>query len=105
MYDIDVHPVSPAIAASAYIDEAKYKAMYQHSIDDPDGFWAEQAKAFVTWFSDWDSVSQWDFATANIRWFEGASLNVSYNCLDRHLENRGDQTAIIWEGDSPGEDK
>ena len=79
--------------------------MYQRSIDDPDGFWAEQAQVFVTWFSGWDKVSEWDFTTANIRWFEGATLNVSYNCLDRHLESRGDQTAVIWEGDNPSEDK
>ena len=105
MFDIKVHPVPPAIAASAHIDAAKYQMMYQRSIDDPDGFWAEQAQVFVTWFSGWDKVSEWDFTTANIRWFEGATLNVSYNCLDRHLESRGDQTAVIWEGDNPSEDK
>jgi acetyl-CoA synthetase len=105
MHDIKVHPVVPAIAASAHIDEAKYKAMYQRSIADPEGFWAEQADEFISWFSRWDKVSAWDFKTADIRWFDGATLNVSFNCLDRHLQSRGEQTAIIWEGDDPGEDR
>jgi len=105
MSEIKVYPVAPAMAASAHIDEAKYREMYQHSIDDPDSFWAAQADQFVTWFSRWDRVSRCDFTTANVVWFEGATLNVSYNCLDRHLASRADQTAIIWEGDDPDEDR
>jgi hypothetical protein len=60
------------------------------------GFWAEQAREFVTWFKEWDQVQNWNYHEGKIRWFEGAKLNVSYNCLDRHLETRADQVAIIW---------
>ena len=105
MSDSKVYPVPPDFAAKAHIDVAKYNDMYQHSINDPDGFWAEQAKEFVTWHKPWTKVTEWDFHRGHIRWFEGAKLNVSYNCLDRHLETRGDQVAIIWEGDDPNEDR
>jgi len=105
MSEVKTYPVMPDIARHALIDEAGYKAMYKRSIDDPEGFWAEQADEFLHWFKKWDSVVDYDFHTARIRWFEGAKLNVSYNCLDRHLETRGDQVAIIWEGDDPGEDR
>ena len=105
MSDSKVYPVPPDFAAKAHIDVAKYNDMYQHSINDPDGFWAEQAKEFVTWYKPWTKVTEWDFHRGHIRWFEGAKLNVSYNCLDRHLETRGDQVAIIWEGDDPNEDR
>jgi acetyl-CoA synthetase len=79
--------------------------MYKYSVDDPEGFWAEQATEFLTWFKPWNKVLDWDFTKGYIRWFEGAKLNVSYNCLDRHLATRGDQIAIIWEGDNPDEEK
>ncbi len=105
MSEVKIHPVVAKIAADAHIDAAKYEAMYQQSIDDPDTFWADQADQFITWYKKWDSVSEWDFNTATIKWFEGGKLNVSYNCLDRHLEKRADQTAIIWEGDDPSEDR
>jgi acetyl-CoA synthetase len=105
MSEVKIHPIDAKIAANAHIDAAKYEAMYQQSIDDPDTFWADQADQFITWYKKWDSVSEWDFNTATIKWFEGGKLNVSYNCLDRHLEKRGDQTAIIWEGDDPSEDR
>ncbi|MFZ1643022.1 MAG: acetate--CoA ligase [Candidatus Contendobacter sp.] len=100
-----IYPVPAAVAAHAWINNDQYLAMYQRSVDDPEGFWAEQAKQFVTWFKPWDKVLDWDFTKGHIRWFEGATLNVSYNCLDRHLATRGDQVAIIWEGDNPKEDK
>jgi len=105
MSEVKIHPVVAEIAADAHIDAAKYEVMYRQSIDDPDTFWAEQADQFISWYKKWDKVSEWDFNTATIKWFEGAKLNVSYNCLDRHLETRGDQTAIIWEGDDPCEDR
>ncbi|MDI7266551.1 MAG: acetate--CoA ligase [Myxococcota bacterium] len=82
---------------------ARYDAMYRRSIDDPDGFWAEQAGAFLTWFRRWDTVSESDFATGASRWFIGGKLNASYNCLDRHIEKRGDRVALIWEGSDPAE--
>jgi len=83
----------------------KYQEMYDQSISDPETFWAEQAKTFLTWFKEWDQVENCNFDEGKIRWFEGAKLNVSYNCLDRHLETRGDQVAIIWEGDDPSVDQ
>jgi len=105
MSDSKVYPVPASVASAAHIDEAKYEAMYQKSINNPEGFWAEQADEFVTLYKKWDTVLDWDYHKGHIRWFEGATLNVSYNCIDRHLETRGDQTAIIWEGDDPNDDK
>ncbi len=105
MSDVKLYPVPAEVAAHAWINNDQYLAMYQRSVDDPEGFWAEQANQFVTWFQPWDKVLEWDFTKGHIRWFEGAKLNVSYNCLDRHLDTRGDQVAIIWEGDNPAEDK
>ncbi|UCE88861.1 MAG: acetate--CoA ligase [Pseudomonadota bacterium] len=105
MSDQKVYEVPAEFAKQAHIDEATYEKMYQRSVDDPDGFWSEQAEKFLTWFSPWNKVQEWDYTTADIRWFDGGKLNVAYNCLDRHLETRGDQTAIIWEGDDPNDDK
>src|SRR5512139_3257205 len=105
MSEKHIYEVPVAVAANAHINAAKYQAMYQRSVDDPEGFWGEQAKAFVTWTKPWNKVSDWDYHQGHIRWFEGGKLNVSYNCLDRHLATRGDQVAIIWEGDDPSEDK
>ena len=99
------YPVSAAAAGRALITEAQYQEMYARSVDDPDGFWADQADKFVTWFKKWDTVSNWNYDDANIRWFEGAKLNVAYNCVERHLDKRADQVAIIWEGDEPDVDK
>ncbi|AKH21873.1 acetate--CoA ligase [Sedimenticola thiotaurini] len=105
MSEEKIYPVSAETAAQAHIDAAKYQEMYQRSVEDPDGFWGDAAEEFLTWSKKWDKVSEWDFNNANIKWFQGAKLNVSYNCLDRHLETRGDQTALIWESDNPDEDK
>ena len=105
MTEEKVYDVLPEAAARAHISDDQYKTMYERSISDPEAFWAEQAQELVTWFKPWDKVLDWDFHKADIRWFEGGKLNVSYNCLDRHLETRGDQVAIIWEGDDPADDK
>ncbi|MES9970631.1 MAG: acetate--CoA ligase [Candidatus Thiodiazotropha sp.] len=107
MSEIKTYPVPAEFAAQANIDDAQYQAMYQQSISDPEGFWGEQADKYVTWFKKWDKVVDWSFSKddLHIEWFKGATLNVSYNCLDRHLESRGDQVAIIWEGDDPQEDR
>jgi acetyl-CoA synthetase len=107
MSEEKVYPVPAAIAAKAHIDTDKYTTLYRRSVEDPDGFWSEQATQFVSWFKPWDSVLDWSFGAENlhIAWFKGGKLNVSYNCLDRHLEKRGDQVAIIWEGDNPEEDR
>lgn len=100
-----VYDILPDAKARALITDEQYQAMYQRSIDDPDGFWAEQAENFVTWFKKWDKVSEGSYDEGKFSWFVGGKLNVSYNCLDRHLATRGDQVAIIWEGDSPTVDK
>jgi len=102
-----IYDVPGDFAAQANITEADYNTMYQRSIEDPEGFWAEQAEKFVTWYKPWDKVLDWSYDVNNlyIKWFEGGKLNVAYNCIDRHLESRGDQVAIIWEGDDPKDDK
>ncbi|MEN8170732.1 MAG: acetate--CoA ligase [Pseudomonadota bacterium] len=101
-----VYPVPSDFAASAHIDEARYNEMYQRSVDDPEGFWGEQAREFLDWSKPWDRVLDWNFDNdLQIKWFEGGKLNVAHNCIDRHLESRGEQTAIIWEGDDPTNDK
>lgn len=105
MSEQKTYPVSAEIAAAAFADNNRYLQMYQHSIDDPEGFWAEQANQLVSWFKPWDTVMNVDYHKADIKWFEGAKLNVCYNCVDRHLDTRGDQVAIIWEGDDPNDDK
>ncbi|MGD9000407.1 MAG: acetyl-coenzyme A synthetase N-terminal domain-containing protein, partial [Granulosicoccaceae bacterium] len=104
---VKTYPVPAEFAAKAHIDEASYQAMYDRSVNDPDGFWAEQAEAFLDWYQPWDKVSDWSFDADNlhIKWFEGGKLNVTHNCIDRHLDTRGDQVAIIWEGDDPKDDQ
>ncbi len=97
-----IRPVPEDFARLAHVDAARYEEMYRRSLEDPAGFWAEQAETFLDWYRPWDRVLDWDFRKGHIRWFEGGELNVSHNCLDRHLETRGDQTAILWEGDQPG---
>ncbi len=82
---------------------AKYEEMYKRSIEDPDGFWAEIADTFV-WQKKWDKVLDYSFeGNVYIKWFINGKTNISVNALDRHLEKRGDQVALIWEGNSPGE--
>ena len=100
-----IYPISPKIAAGAHITEDEYLRMYQRSINEPDAFWAEQAERFLDWRTPWSQVYSGDFTTARIRWFDGGKLNVSHNCVDRHLAERGDQIAILWEGDDPSVDR
>ena len=99
------YPVAPETAARAYWDAAKYREMYRRSVDDPEGFWGEQAEVHVSWFKRWDTVMAADFRRGRIAWFAGGKLNACYNCVDRHLAERGEQAAIIWEGDDPDVDK
>ena len=101
MSESKTYPVSAESSDRAWIDDEKYQEMYKRSIEEPDEFWADQASQFIDWYTPWDKVQEWDYHKADIKWFEGAKLNVSHNCLDRHLETRGDQVAIIWEGDDP----
>jgi acetyl-CoA synthetase len=90
----------------AYVDDAKYKEMYARSVKDPNGFWGEQAKR-IDWIKPFSKVknTSYDPSNVSIKWFEDGTLNVCHNCVDRHLAKRGDQTAILWEGDDPKDDK
>ncbi|MEK1942816.1 MAG: acetate--CoA ligase [Pseudomonas sp.] len=103
MFKISDHPVADAVRERALLDSDGYQRLYKQSIDDPEQFWGEQAKAFLDWFQPWRSVYHGDMRTGHATWFKDGKLNVSYNCIDRHLEKRGDQVAIIWEGDNPSE--
>ena len=104
--DIKVFKPNYRDAEKAHIPNMNtYQEMYDKSVKDPDGFWAKQAER-LDWMKKWDTVSNNDFTKAKISWFEGGKLNVSYNCLDRHIKaGFGDQTALIWEGNDPSEDK
>ena len=90
----------------AYVDDAKYNEMYARSVKDPNGFWGEQAKR-IDWIKPFSKVknTSYDPSNVSIKWFEDGTLNVCHNCVDRHLAKRGDQTAILWEGDDPKDDK
>ncbi len=101
MSEAKVYAVKPEVAASAHINQADYQALYRRSIEEPEQFWTEQAEKFLDWSQPWHTVMDFDYPKGYIRWFEGGKLNVSVNCLDRHLAQRGDQVAIIWEGDNP----
>ena len=97
-----LYPPSADFAAHAHIDKAKYDAMYAASVADPNAFWAEHGKR-IDWIKPFSKVKNTTFAypDVSIKWFEDGELNVSANCIDRHLATRGDQTAIIWEADDP----
>ncbi|MEO0496208.1 MAG: acetate--CoA ligase [Pseudomonadota bacterium] len=105
MPENQVYPVSDELAAKAHIDAAKYREMYERSVNDPDGFWAECGQR-VDWIKQPTIIqnSTYQYPDVSIKWYEDGTLNVSANCIDRHLEARGDQVAIIWEGDDPGDD-
>ncbi len=103
--DIKVFKPNYRDAEKAHIPNMNvYKELYDNSVKDPDEFWAKQAER-LDWMKKWDTVSNNDFTKAQIKWFEGGRLNVSYNCLDRHIKaGYGNQTALIWEGNDPHED-
>ena len=96
-----VYPVPEALAEHAYINNEQYLAMYDRSVNDPDGFWAEQADKFLDWNEKWHTVSSANLPEGQVAWFLGGKLNITVNCIDRHLAQRADQVAIIWEGDEP----
>ena len=100
-----IHPVPADFKAQTLMDRDTYEKWYEQSINDPDNFWADRAREFLDWKTPWDTVSDWDFNEGRATWFQGATLNVCYNCVDRHLPERANQTAIIWEGDEPDQDK
>jgi acetyl-CoA synthetase len=104
MSETRIYDVPESFAKRAHLDAAQYEAMYRQSVEDPAGFWAEQAEKFLSWEKRWDTVVDADFTRGHIRWFEGGRLNACYNCIDRHLEKRAAQTALVWEGDDPADD-
>ena len=101
-----VYDVPPEWTKRAFINESQYRKMYEQSLADPNGFWAEQAKR-IHWMRLFTKVKNTSFKKPDvfIRWFEDGVTNAAYNCIDRQLRSRGDQTAIIWEGDDPKESK
>jgi acetyl-CoA synthetase len=103
MFDISTFPKADAVRRAAQLSQDDYQRLYRQSIEHPSTFWAEQATRFLDWSAPWQTVQRYDLKTGEASWFAGATLNVSYNCIDRHLEKRGDQIAIIWEGDDPAE--
>lgn len=100
-----IYSVYDSSGSRSHLDKTRFQELYQQSIASPDEFWAGQADELLHWHQRWQSVSSSDFNKAETNWFTGAKLNVAFNCIDRHLEQRGEQTAIIWEGDEPTEDK
>ncbi|MBC8216194.1 MAG: acetate--CoA ligase [Candidatus Marinimicrobia bacterium] len=102
----NVYKPNAEFSKGAWISDLdQYRKLYDRSIQDPEGFWGEIAER-ITWTKKWDTVRNFNFVKADIKWFEGGKLNVAYNCLDRHVEaGHGDQTALIWEGNNPEEDK
>jgi acetyl-CoA synthetase len=90
--------------SNSHCGAAEYEALYRRSLEDPDGFWREQAKR-IDWFEQPSTIANWSFDPVDIRWFEDGILNICHNCVDRHLGTRGDDTALIWEADEPGETK
>ena len=103
MFDISTFPKADAVRRAAQLSQDDYQRLYRQSIEHPSTFWAEQATRFLDWSAPWQTVQRYDLKTGASSWFAGGQLNVSYNCIDRHLEQRGDQIAIIWEGDDPAE--
>ena len=103
MFEISLHPVKDEVRQRAHLDNEAYQRLYRQSIEQPDAFWSEQARQFLHWFKPWDRVQHSDLTQGEAQWFAGGQLNVAYNCIDRHLPQRGEQIAIIWEGDNPAE--
>lgn len=97
--------IKEKISKEAYINESKYLDLYKKSMENSGNFWEEQAKKFITWDKTWNKVNDSDFKSGKIGWFLGGKLNACYNCLDRHLAEKKDQVAIIWEGNNPEENK
>ena len=103
MSDSPIYDIPSDLAANANVTAEQYAEMYKRSVENPNEFWAEQAEKFLHWFKKWDSVGEYDFNSGHIKWFEGGKLNAAYNCLDRHLESRGNKVALIWESDDASE--
>jgi acetyl-CoA synthetase len=106
----EIYPVPESFRKKAYVNSREqYDKMWKESVDDPNKFWGKIAEEYIDWFQKWDKVMDCKYGTSAkdlwVKWFVNAKVNVSYNCLDRHLAKRGDQVAIIWEGNEPTESK
>ena len=104
MNDQKRYPVPANILSRTLMSDADYQRLYAESVNDTDNFWDARGKEFIDWYAPWDNVHSEDLPAGKVSWYEGAKLNLSYNCIDRHLPERANQTAIIWEGDDPDED-
>jgi acetyl-CoA synthetase len=102
----EIYPVPPGFAERARVNAEDYDRRYRASIENPEAFWAEEAK-FLNWIRPFSRISDTSFDARDlrIRWFEDGTLNASVNCLDRHLPGKADRPAILWEGDAPGESR
>ena len=105
MSDEALYPVTESAKANSHLDFEKYSDLYKQSIDDPAAFWSIQATRFIDWIQPFDNVYQGDMKQGSVEWFQNGKLNISANCIDRHLPERANQIAIIWEGDEPGTDR
>ena len=104
MFDLRHYPHALAVSQAAALSQDDYDRLYRQSVEDPDTFWTAQAQR-LTWMKQWSQVQRSDLRTGQARWFDGSQLNVSYNCIDRHLATRAEQTALLWEGDDPSDTK
>ena len=100
-----IYPVPEALQRDAQVTLEDYEAMYEASVNTPETFWAQQAEKFLDWFKPWERLTRSDFNKGHVEWFIGGRLNASFNCLDRHLETRANQTAILWESDDGSESR
>ena len=91
----------PEAFKDSWMSEEKYHELYRYSLENPEAFWANKAERYLDWYRPWDSIYEGDFKNCEVSWFKGGQLNASFNCIDRHLKDRADQVAIIWEGDTP----
>ena len=105
MFEVHSFPPSDDVKANAKVTADQYADMYAHSVNDPDAFWAEHGKR-IDWIKPYTKISDvnYNIPDVSIKWFEDGTLNAAANCIDRHLATRGDQVAIIWEGDDPKDD-
>ncbi|MBT8046410.1 MAG: AMP-binding protein [Pontiella sp.] len=99
-----IYPPPPRVSEDSFFPTlASYEKMYAQSMDNPEMFWGSQAEVQIDWFHKFTQVMDCDFANGMVAWFLGGKLNVCHNCVDRHLDTRGDKIAILWEGDEPGD--
>ena len=96
-----IYQVPESVKKEALLNNEDYKSLYEKSINDPETFWSTQATSYLEWISKWKNISESDFIKGKISWFKGAKINATINCIDRHLDDKARQTAIIWEGDDP----